>query len=211
MSSKYLRQLISAFLVIIISIISFSACGGNSGNTGANGGNNADNGSGGNSDNSDGSSDSSTQKKGNKVGDLCYGLDLERVGGGDSVNIEDFRGKIVVINFWGTWCGFCIDELPHFDEVATEYGDSTVILAIHSVASQSEAPEYINKHLPNSDMIFLYDEPLTSTKDKYYTLIGGSQGYPYTVIIDKEGIISYQKSGYMSKSELVSAIENALK
>lgn len=215
MKSKYFARLISALLAIIISLISLAACGGvgnGSGNTGNNTDNNSDNNNGGSSDNNNSdNSNGTTLKKGNTVGDLCHGLDLERVGGGDTVNVEDFRGKVVVINFWGTWCGPCKAELPHFDEVAAEYADEVVILSIHSVLDKENAEEYVNENFPDSNIIFLYDSALTSSKDKYYTLLGADGYYPYNIVLDKDGVITFSNSGALSKEELISKIENALK
>jgi thiol-disulfide isomerase/thioredoxin len=43
-------------------------------------------------------------------------------GGGKSVELEDIKGKVTVINFWATWCGPCVQEFPHFVKLADEYG-----------------------------------------------------------------------------------------
>lgn len=225
MSSKHFIRLISALLAIIISATALFSCGtgegtGNSGdNTSDNSGNNTNNNDNGDNAGDNGSTDvngsdntdENAPKKGNKVGDVCYGLDLERVGGGDTVNIEDFRGKIVIINFWGTWCNPCKAELPHFDEVATEYADDVVILVVHSVYDSSTAESYVNENFPSSNIIFLYDTSLTSVKDKYYTLLGGDGYYPYNIVLDKDGVITYSESNSLSKNALVSLIEDALR
>ncbi len=56
---------------------------------------------------------------GDDVGDRCMPFGLERVDGSGKINIKDLQGKVVVINFWGYWCGPCKAELPHFNDVAS--------------------------------------------------------------------------------------------
>lgn len=147
---------------------------------------------------------------GNTVGTKCHAYTLDLVDGSGQVNIRDFEGKIVIINFWGVWCGPCKQELPDFDQVATEYEDDVVVLTIHTVDYAADAPEYIEEHFKDSKMLFAYDVSLTSTIDMYFTLLGGSSSYPRTLILDRDGVIVYTANGKVSHSQLVENIENAL-
>lgn len=146
-----------------------------------------------------------TATRGNKVGNLCLDYSLSPIIGTEKVNIKNFRGKVVVINFWGTWCDPCKSELPHFDEVATEYADDVVIIAIHSVQGKNNAEAYVTENYPNSNIIFLYDES-GSRSDKYYSMLGCNGNYPYTIILDKNGVITYKDDGVISKTDLISEI-----
>ena len=148
---------------------------------------------------------------GHEIGQKCPSYSLELVDGdGEKVNIKDFEGKAVVINFWGTWCGPCKEELPHFDELATEYSDNVVFLIIHSVSGNKNASAYISQNFSGSKMIFAYDLPLTKTKDMYFDLLGGSDYYPRTVVLDKNGIITFSYDGKLSYDALKAEIEGAL-
>ena len=127
-------------------------------------------------------------EKGNEVGDLCYGTDLEIVDGngltGETINPVNTE-KITIINFWGTWCTPCVNELPYFDQIASEYKDSVSVIAIHSnMASDTEA-EYLANYYPDSDITFARD----LENEGYYSLLGGRGTYPYTVILDEDGVI----------------------
>ena len=144
---------------------------------------------------------------GSEVGEKCPSYSLELVDGSGKVNIRDFAGKIVIVNFWGTWCGPCKQELPDFDQVATEYADDVVVIAIHSVYTKNEAPEYINNHFPDSKMLFAYDVPLTKNVDMYFNLLGGSSSYPRTLILDQNGVIVFTFDGKLSHSQLIGVIE----
>ncbi len=131
---------------------------------------------------------------GTAVGDMCYGADLPIVTP-DGISEETVNpaqtGKITIINFWGTWCTPCVNELPYFDQIATEYKDDVVVVAVHSSASKETSPEYVKDHYPDSNIIFANDIPDENDtfNGKYYLNLGGSGAYPYTVIIDQSGVI----------------------
>lgn len=150
---------------------------------------------------------------GSDIGNRCPISKLELVSGEGNVSISDFRGKIVVVNFWGTWCGPCKAELPYFDTIASEYENEIVVLAVHSVfnvKSKGEAPGYIQDNYPNSKMVFAYDIPMDDYADEYFYLLGGLDSYPMTVILDDRGVITFTRQGSMSYNELKSAVEDAL-
>ena len=123
-------------------------------------------------------------------------------------------GKVTVINFWGTWCPPCVNELPEFSEVATEYKDQATIVAIHSVDYFStNAVSHVRNNFKESDIIFAADENLKTGNiyyDECYETFGGNGYYPYTIIIDENGIISYASVGAISKAKLTYEIEKAL-
>ena len=145
---------------------------------------------------------------GNEIGDRCPSYSLDLVDGSGQVNIQDFKGKIVIINFWGVWCGPCKEELPDFNQVASDYYGEVVVLTIHSVAQKSGAPSYISSNFPDSKMIFAYDVPLTGQVDMYYHLLGGSSLYPRTLILDENGIIVLARDGKVNHKTLVDTIES---
>lgn len=151
--------------------------------------------------------------KGNKVGNICHTYDLSLLFDEGKVNVEQYRGKVVVINFWGTWCGPCKSELPDFNKVASDFSDNVVVIAIHSSPSVGvyNPDQYdVTVKLPDSKIIFAVDQAMGS-QDKYATLLGGSGAYPYTVVLDKDGIITYKHTGMMSYDELAAAVNDAKK
>ncbi len=158
--------------------------------------------------------------EGSEIGDKCYGMDIplydENGLTENTFNVADNGGKITVINFWGTWCGPCVAELPHFNDVASEYKDSVTVLAIHSSRMNSTATSFINENYPDSNILFGKDFPNESGKmfdpEIYYTLLGGSNNqYPMTLIIDDKGIIRNHYIGSITHEELVDDIEKLLK
>ena len=146
---------------------------------------------------------------GSKPGYRCPTYTLELVNGGE-INIKELRGKVVVINFWGTWCGPCVAELPHFDEIAEEYADDVVVIAVHSVSSNNTAKDFVNTKYKNSKIKFVYDVPLTDTTDMYFDLLGGTFYYPRTIIVDANGVISFAKDSSVTYDQLKAQIEKAM-
>ena len=153
---------------------------------------------------------------GTAIGDLCYSADLPIVTP-DGVSKETINptktGKITIINFWGTWCTPCVKELPYFDQIANEYKDTVSVVAIHSSASKETSPGYVKEHYPNSDLIFANDIPDENDtfNGKYYLNLGGSGAYPYTVIIDENGIIQEIFVKALHYEDLKNAVDNIIK
>ncbi len=133
----------------------------------------------------------------------------------NTFNVLENTEKLTVINFWGTWCGPCVQELPHFDAIASKYKDSVTVLAVHSNRLNSTATSFINSTYPNSEILFGKDFPNESGKitdpEIYYTLLGGSSNiYPMTLIVDEYGIIRAHYLGSVTYEELVNDIESLL-
>ena len=130
---------------------------------------------------------------GNKVGNLCRTYDMRNVFGEGTTNIEDLRGEVVVINFWGTWCGPCKAELPYFDQLATEFEGQVKVIAVHTSLTANEAQDYLTTHYPSTKMLTTFDDENPATNiDKYYRQLGGYDTYPMTVIVDKNGVITHK-------------------
>ena len=152
-----------------------------------------------------------TEDRGNTVGDLCYNYDLEIVTGqGASGQIIDptATGKITIINFWGTWCTPCVNELPYFEQIAKDYSDTVTVIAIHSAVSRDTAPEYISGHYADSPILFSWDGG-EGFNGEYYTALGGRGTYPYTLVLNADGIITQVFVSSVTYDELKSAVENA--
>lgn len=120
-------------------------------------------------------------------------------------------GKVTVINFWGTWCHYCLEELPAFDEVASAYKEDVYVVAIHTVdCFELSAPKYVSENFSDSEIIFLKDENGSGYLDEVYTLYGGNGSYPYTIIIDENGVITYKGFGALEYNELKALVNHAL-
>lgn len=133
--------------------------------------------------------ESNSAEYGTEKGDLCYGAELSVItskGIGESVIDPTKTGKITVINFWGTWCTPCVNELPYFDRIASDFKETVTVVAVHTNMVSETAPEYIGKYYTESSIIFARD----NEGESYYSALGGRGSYPYTVVITADGKIS---------------------
>lgn len=146
---------------------------------------------------------------GHEVGNLLPGSALPILTG-DGILDETIdptkTGKITVINFWGTWCGPCVAELPHFNEVAEEYADQVTVVAIHTNLGVNKAPAFITENYAGSPIIFAVDDASST----YFTALGGRGNYPHTVIIDENGVVLAKFPEALQKQDLIDVIEAAL-
>lgn len=148
--------------------------------------------------------------EGTNVGDICpsfetpvyYGIDE------DYYTPEYSRGKVTVINFWGTWCDPCLKEMPYLIELAENYGDDVDVVAIHSSYTYKNIPNYIvEQGWDDTGVIFTLDFVTAGESNVIYDLLGGTGTFPYTLILDSEGIIQYKLSGpFSSYNELLEQI-----
>jgi len=123
---------------------------------------------------------------GNQVGDLCISQELPRYGADGTVSVEDTRGKVTILNFWGTWCYYCVEEMNNvFPLILQEYRDDVAIIAVHSDFGSWNAESFIQQNYPDSPILFCQDLP----DEGYAHVMGGGRSYPYTLILDRDGII----------------------
>ena len=128
-----------------------------------------------------------TVNYGGEVGDVCYDYELELVYEDGTISAQDLRGKIAIINFWGTWCGPCKQELlTEFPSVNEYYPEEAVILTVHSSLGWSDStPDAIQELFPDSQYLFARD----GENEDFFRMLGGKSSWPVTVILDEEGVI----------------------
>jgi len=156
-----------------------------------------------------------TAEQGCEVGDLCYGYDLEVLdsSGLTGQTIDPTKtGKITIINFWGTWCTPCVNELPYFDQIAADYAGSVEVIAVHTHSIYETAPDFISKYYPDSNMTFAKDYPVDEVGlvGGYYSTLGGRGTFPYTVVLDENGVIVSIFVAALEYEDLQQAVESQL-
>ncbi|MCX6133443.1 MAG: TlpA disulfide reductase family protein [Ignavibacteriales bacterium] len=113
---------------------------------------------------------------------------------GKVVKLSDLRGKVVVVDFWATWCGPCKASFPYLQQVYNKYKDNPkiVILALNTWENVSgkEREDLVKKFMADNKYTFpvLYDEGFV---EKY-----GVEGIPTKFVIDKKGMIQFKTIGF---------------
>jgi len=100
----------------------------------------------------------------------------------ESVKLSDYQGKVMLLNFWATWCSPCVSEMPDIQKICDFYSDEVVVLAINYGEDAITVKSFIEKE--GYTFHVCLDEK-QEISEKYPT-----EGIPYTVIIDKNGIIT---------------------
>lgn len=125
---------------------------------------------------------------------------------GNAVKLSDFSGKPVVINFWATWCGYCVREMPAFEKIATEYSDEVVFMMINVTDGQQETKEEALAFIEEKGYTF----PVYYDTDLSATMAYGAYSLPATGFITKSGVFAGGQMGAMSEETLLSYIEQLL-
>ncbi len=110
------------------------------------------------------------------------------------VRLSELQDRIVVLNFWATWCAPCVKEMVFFQEVQNLYPDRLLILAIN----QEESPDVVGEFVRDMGLTLevLLDEDGDVTK--LYKVLA----LPNTFFIDQQGIVRYHHMGSLSREQL---------
>ncbi len=120
---------------------------------------------------------------------------------GASHSLDEMKGKVVLLDFWATWCAPCIKSFPAMQEIQELYAneDDVVFWYINSLEAEGRTDKFILNFLAQRglDLFVLRD---TAT-DESVAGIFGITGLPAKIIINKSGKISYMDAGYSGSAE----------
>ena len=135
---------------------------------------------------------------------------------GKKHNIEEYKGKVVVINFWATWCGYCVEEMPEFEKVYKEFGSNKKDVIILGVAGP-KSKENSNNVDVEKDKIISFLKKKNTTYPTLMDEVGksfdeyGVKYFPTTYVINKKGYLEGFVNGAISGEQLKNAINETLK
>lgn len=131
-------------------------------------------------------------KVGKKVGNICPSTDLKTTlkdGTLGTYNLAKDKTKITIVNFWATWCGFCVKEMPDFDKIMNEY-DGVSVVAIHDGGTFSSVKsEYFSKYINGDWSEYNFTWAYDNEAQTYYNSLGGTGALPMTIVVNGDGII----------------------
>ena len=114
---------------------------------------------------------------------------------GNPVKLADYKGKIVLLNVWATWCGPCQAEIPELIEAYNKYEDRGVIVV---GVSLDDSAETLRAYAPKKQMNY----PILLMQDAFDDAYGPIFGVPVTFFIGRDGKISRKHFGPVSKEDL---------
>lgn len=126
------------------------------------------------------------------VGKIAPSFTLNNLNG-EEVSLSDYEGKIVLINFWATWCGYCDKEMPDLQRLHEENED-LVVLAVDVRESKEEVQSYIDKGK--------YDFPVVLDLDGETSITYLVSAFPTSYFVDKNGILLGAVQGMMTYDKM---------
>lgn len=132
---------------------------------------------------------------------------------GNTVKLSDYKGKIIFLSFWATWCPPCREEMPWMQEIYDEHKDQDVVILAVSPTSvemrggddSDRAENQVRKFITENGYTF----PVLLDKEDKAWSVYQQRGIPANYVIDKQGIIRYSIPGaFRSKEQMETFIEN---
>lgn len=132
--------------------------------------------------------------------------DFELVGTNGPVKISNYRGKLVYLDFWASWCGPCRQSFPWMNEMQAKYGAQGLqIIGVDVDAKEQDARDFLAETPAAFTIAF---DPKGTTPRNY-----GIKGMPTSVLIDADGKVLFEHTGFNAadKAQLEQRIRSALK
>lgn len=125
---------------------------------------------------------------------------------GSTFTLSEQSGKVVLLNFWATWCGPCVEEMPAFEKLYKEYGEEVAVLAVNSLEDEETVRQFVAETG--------YTFPIAFDVEGAVNMKYPTDGIPYTLVIGKDGTVQNIFVGATDADtqyqEYKSAIDSAL-
>ncbi|MDI1320088.1 MAG: TlpA disulfide reductase family protein [bacterium] len=125
---------------------------------------------------------------------------------GHEVSSAQFKGKVVIVDFWATWCGPCVGEIPSYVELQKKYGKDGLVI-IGALTHDPKIPAKIKEFAAKLGMNYLIVVSDDATEEAF----GGFEAIPTTFLISRDGRIIHQKTGALPEGKYEKLVQQALK
>jgi thiol-disulfide isomerase/thioredoxin len=124
------------------------------------------------------------------------------------ITLDDFKGKVTIVDFWGTWCAPCRKEIPHLIELLDMYKEKG--LRIVGICYENEegaaARDVVRRYVKEHGVPY----PCAIGDQATQSRVPEFEGYPTTLFVDREGKVRVKLTGYQSRGALVAIVERLL-
>lgn len=127
---------------------------------------------------------------------------------GKNERFSEYKGKVVILDFWATYCPPCIEEIPHLNELQTKYGEKGLqVIGLHVGGEEDEpkVPAFV-------DRLKIDYTLATPEDDLIYSLLGTDSSIPQTIVFDRNGKLVRKFVGYdeIVKNQLDELVEKTV-
>ena len=136
---------------------------------------------------------------------LAPSFEVRSLVGDNSINLDEFQGKVVYVDFWASWCGPCLKSFPFMEEMHQQYADQgLVIIAINMDQDPQDAHKFITEH----PVTFLVGQDTAGAVAEQY----GVMAMPSSFVVDRDGLVKNTHFGFKSsdKEEIAASISEFL-
>lgn len=121
---------------------------------------------------------------------------------GTSITLSELQGKPVIINFWATWCGPCVKEMPAFERLKDDFGDKIGIIAVNCGDDARTVKDFMEENG--------YTFPVVLDEEYSISMLYPTNSIPYTVVVDAEGRVTHISTGALDADTMYERYKEAL-
>jgi cytochrome c biogenesis protein CcmG/thiol:disulfide interchange protein DsbE len=122
---------------------------------------------------------------------------------GNTHKLSDYRGNVVILDFWATYCPPCKKEIPDFIDLVDEYGERGLVILGIVLDGEAKARKFIKNDLEGKEMNY----PILLSDGQVVGDFGGVKFIPTTFIITPSGGIAQKFIGFRDKATFLSAVK----
>ena len=119
-----------------------------------------------------------------------------------SIRLSELQGKPVIINFWATWCGPCVKEMPAFERLKDDFGDKIGIIAVNCGDDAGTVKDFVEENG--------YTFPVVLDEEYSISMLYPTNSIPYTVVVDAEGRVTHISTGALDADTMYERYKEAL-